>query len=208
MTSLENSAPFLMLWNSVIPYWFFINSRRVVIVTKVSTVYTSAYAGFILPDATPSENPYPLYVSASGSEFNFSYSISNYAVSSCANPTQNCAYFREYGGSWVASFNRTLSATLKWANYPATRCTIQPYYINKHQTFGNAPLGQPVVHPISLMGAVNDLTQSFGELDGVFCVNHTQLAPEDTITDGPDLYTVFPDVYRIGRDDLFCVKMV
>ncbi len=50
-TAFVNYSPRVQLlgWNQPMPYWFFANGRRFWIVVKVSTIYESAGAGFILP---------------------------------------------------------------------------------------------------------------------------------------------------------------
>ena len=35
------------------PYWFIANGRRFIVIVRVSSVYQSAYAGFILPYHLP-----------------------------------------------------------------------------------------------------------------------------------------------------------
>ncbi|HEJ6156553.1 TPA: hypothetical protein SL834_006623, partial [Pseudomonas aeruginosa] len=55
-TAFANYSPRVQLlaWNQPMPYWFFANGRRFWIVVKVSTIYESAGAGFILPPCPPS----------------------------------------------------------------------------------------------------------------------------------------------------------
>jgi len=55
-------TPVIHLWNSNIPYWFIVNSRRAIVVAKVSTVYQIMYIGYILPYLPPSMMPYPLAI--------------------------------------------------------------------------------------------------------------------------------------------------
>ena len=54
------SRPVLPLWNGSIPYWFFADGRRVIVVAKITTVYEHAYLGFLDAYATPGEWAYPL----------------------------------------------------------------------------------------------------------------------------------------------------
>jgi|ADGO01.1.fsa_nt_gi hypothetical protein len=45
------------VWNTSIPYWFIANGQRVIIVTKISTVYTASYLGKILPYGSRANGP-------------------------------------------------------------------------------------------------------------------------------------------------------
>ena len=55
---------YLCLANLSMTYWFFANGRRFIVIAKIGTVYTSAYAGLIMPYALPSEYLYPLFIGA------------------------------------------------------------------------------------------------------------------------------------------------
>lgn len=60
--ALKSPDQYVLLWNQPLTYWIIANGRRWMLVAKVSTVYSSAYCGFILPYAAPSEYPYPMVV--------------------------------------------------------------------------------------------------------------------------------------------------
>jgi len=53
---------YVLLWDQPMTYWIIGNGRRWMLVVKVSTVYSSAYCGFFLPYASPTEYPYPMMV--------------------------------------------------------------------------------------------------------------------------------------------------
>lgn len=59
---LRSPSQWVLLWNQPITYWIMASGRRWMLVAKVSTVYSSAYCGFMLPYASPSEYPYPMVV--------------------------------------------------------------------------------------------------------------------------------------------------
>jgi hypothetical protein len=64
--ALHDGQPFLcLLRTGSMPYWFVASGRRVVIVVKASTVYQSAYMGFIDTYGNPSQFPYPLAIGGS-----------------------------------------------------------------------------------------------------------------------------------------------
>lgn len=59
---LKSPDQWVLLWDQPMTYWLVANGRRWMIAVKVSTVYSSAYCGFMLPFASPSEYPYPMVV--------------------------------------------------------------------------------------------------------------------------------------------------
>ncbi len=59
------TGPVLPLWNAGIGYWFVASARRIIVVAQVSTVFVTAYLGFLDSYATPDQYPYPLVVGGS-----------------------------------------------------------------------------------------------------------------------------------------------
>lgn len=60
--ALKSPDAYVLGWNQPMTYWVIANGRRWMLVVKVSTVYSTAYCGFFLPYASPSEYPYPMTV--------------------------------------------------------------------------------------------------------------------------------------------------
>src|ERR1700727_3462473 len=59
---------FLYLWASSIPYWFIANGQRVIVIAQVSGNIEMAYLGKFLPDATPGQYPYPVFIGGTGGD--------------------------------------------------------------------------------------------------------------------------------------------
>src|ERR1700733_2806807 len=59
---------FMYLWNSSIPYWFIANGQRVIVVAQVSGNFEMCYLGKFLPDATPGQYPYPVFIGGTGGD--------------------------------------------------------------------------------------------------------------------------------------------
>lgn len=55
--------PALPLWNSTIPYWFFVNERRAIVVAKVNGRYMTMHMGLMLPCGSPAVYAYPIMIS-------------------------------------------------------------------------------------------------------------------------------------------------
>ncbi|WP_394131905.1 hypothetical protein [Marinobacter nauticus] len=60
--ALKSPDSYILCWNQQMTYWIVANGRRWMLAVKVSTVYSTAYCGFFLPYAAPSEYPYPMVV--------------------------------------------------------------------------------------------------------------------------------------------------
>lgn len=90
----------LLLWQSAIPYWLIANGRRFILIAKVSTTYSNAYAGFYLPYATSAEMPYPMYIGGSASSPR-RWSTTNYNIGSFFDPTDNSCFLRNFDGYWL-----------------------------------------------------------------------------------------------------------
>lgn len=108
---------FLCLWKGgQIPYWFYANERRFIVVAKINTLYVSLYAGFFLPWATPTQYPFPLYIGAS-SPNSISYTSTDTKFRSCVDPggdyvTANytSGKVRSWDGTWQNLLNHHYGA--------------------------------------------------------------------------------------------------
>jgi hypothetical protein len=193
----------MALWDSPMPYWFVANGRRFVVVVKVSTVYVSLYAGFILPYATPSEFPYPLYVAGSHeSATTDRWSASTHDVGGFFDPSDGNAYFRHNDGAWLTFANysngsgnsrQSADANLSW-----------PYETDLQLRENND--GTRTLLPVILYSSYSG-GNVYGELDGVFFLPGFGIAAEDTITIGSDTYFVFQSVYRTDRRAYAALKL-
>lgn len=72
-----NVSPEMRVWldSAAMKFWFVANARRFIFVANMSTVYQAAYAGYILPYATPANYPYPVFV---GGTSNAQLSVTNW----------------------------------------------------------------------------------------------------------------------------------
>jgi len=79
-------ASFVPLTNGSIECWLHVTPRVLSGVMRIGSTYVSFYAGFLNPFATPTEYPYPLYIAASSSKWNQSFTASGLAQSGLADP--------------------------------------------------------------------------------------------------------------------------
>lgn len=229
---VASAYPRMPLWNSSIPYWFIVNSRRIVVVAKVSTVFMMAYAGFILPYATPGQWPYPLFVggttwegSASTKRFS-SATNDDYAFwrdednssGSGMSLKQSSFKLRHPGGQWRSTgtaFVSPFSAVLIQSTgmYPYNLAVMSgANFAGLHvKNLANNLDGSYTLIPIhyreSVSGTGNLDSGLMGELDGIYYVSGQSNAPENVITVGLTNYLVVPNIFRTAIDH-FCAVVL
>lgn len=123
---------------------------------------------------------------------------------------------RKPDGSWIGFQNTTNSAKTsvytyhgyyKWFGETLTlgpRALIWPFALNLSQVACVYGTNDAILYPAILM---DDSPNSYGELDGVYCAIGKGIGPESVITQGSDQYIVFPNVYRLTREDLWALKL-
>lgn len=193
----------MALWNSSIPYWFVANGRRFIVVAKVSTTYSSLYAGFYLPYATPTEFPYPILVSGSHEDATtHRWSQSTHDVGGFWDPSDGNAFLRHNDGTWLTFANYSDSSG---ARNNSTANNFYPYNTDlelRENIDGSYCLLPIVTHSNYSSGNV------YGELDGVFFTTGYGVASEDTVTVGADTYLIVQSVYRTDRRSYAAIKLV
>lgn len=193
----------MALWNSSIPYWFIANGRRFMIIAKVSTTYSSCYAGFILPYATPAEYPYPMLVAGSHeSATTHRWSQADHQVGGFWDPSLGNAYFYHIDGTWLAVANYDNGSGGSRTSLGTN--SIWPYEIDLELTTngdGSLPLLQTVLHSSSYGGNV------YGEPDGVFYTSGIGVGSEDTITEGGVTHLIVQSVYRTDRRSYAAIRL-
>lgn len=194
-----NTGTEMSLWNLSMPYWFIANGRRFMIVAKVSTVYSSCYAGFILPYALPSEYPYPLVIGASNVDLGKRWSVANTYHRAFWSPNLTLElllpdatwqpfanYFVSGGGEAAQSSYNVMSFAVV-----SERTAIDGSYVTLPFVMTSAGAGGNV----------------YGELDGIFKTSGYGNASENVITvDGID-HLVVQNTYRTGINDYAAIKL-
>ena len=193
-------------------YWFVANGRRFMIMNKISTNYFSAYVGFFLPYATPSQYPYPMLVSASthietgrwGDPDNISHAGYVYENGVLSN-----GYYRTPGGVWKHGHGRNSNRSSN--NNPTDAFTIVPWYGGNGETFrqevrdnidGDYSVFPGIVHN-------PDDPSLEGELDGYGWISgFGGIVPESTVSISGDTWIVGQDVFASAVEDFFAVKLV
>lgn len=209
------SSPVLNLWNSSIPYRFYATGRRAIILAKVSSVYVTAYLGFLSSYVSPGSWPYPLVVGGSMAWWNgepvatsptwrWSYSgdeMANFPIPTkvATHPWGSSLRLRTPSGIWIGIMRDRLPVT-------ANQGKVWPY--------GDMGVNQPLDWRTNLDGGycllpvvVTDVSPNvYGELDGIFAVTGFGNGAENKVTvSGVDHYVV-QNVFRSDQADFFAIK--
>jgi hypothetical protein len=212
--SQATSSPVLTLWNSTIPYWIIANGRRVIVVAKVSTVYVTAYLGFMNTYMAPGAFPYPLIVGG-----NLAFSVNpgvtsvSWRWSYTGDEMRNfpIPYFNQLPFDYLSSLRLRLASGL-WrgfdiSNVEQTFGQVWPYaYVAQGGSYDwrpNLDGGYPLF-PIVLADSTPNI---YGELDGVHATTGFSQGSENTITVGGIKYLVLQNVFRNTKADFFAVRL-
>ena len=213
---------FFNLSNTTLTYWFYANSRRVVVVVKSGTSYVSMYAGFILPNALPSEYPQPNCVVASYPSLT-SPGFNNAMNSSIADPGEGAAYYYTRStGTWRAIENQASASSSIW---PSTgqRAFMWPHKtgISQSTSVQTSPddwgaagfhlmktnaLGESVLIQCQIVDMVDG--GMVGALEGVFSTTGFGRVTEQTLTSGSRTWRLFQRASRNQPGDFFAVEEV
>lgn len=218
-TQVNSSPPvFLSLRKASLSYWFFANDRRVIVVAQVGTVFTSAFMGFLLPFALPSEYPFPLYVGAS---FNVKTSagLNDTGNRFIADPGNGAAYyFARSVLSWQVVANTVTGQTADVAFNAAQGAVVWPFRLHTWQTSiqnrdfpgqmmgllrANAN-GERSLWPCHVYSAI--LGDMGGVMDGVYAVPGTGLSSGQTLTIGGRTFIAFQNVFRTTARNFMCIE--
>lgn len=211
------------IWDAPMTYWFYANTRRLIMVVKCGTAYISGYVGCFLPFALPDEYPFPLYVGGNYRDVAV-YNVDDSANRMIADPGATTAYFHrrdvsgwrrmsnhgpDAGSNWYADFANTTTAFLWPArNYPSNGWSYDD------PNFGTKlfSLLRPVAggaRPIYQCHIVDPVSESFvGALDGVFYLPGHGLVPEQEIVSSGRTFRIFQNITRSTERDFFCVEEI
>ena len=194
------TRPVLPLWSGSIPYWFFADGRRVIIVAKITTVYEHAYLGFLDAYATPGEWAYPLVVGGSMSWMAEPGATSaNWKYSYVGN--EHHAYWSPTPSSWYINYNdynlcqiRLRKPDGSWVGFTTSAgYATEPVVVPFGDGFTNLKpcLDDTVVtFPVFMCDAVPNC---YGEFAGLRAVSGVGRGSEDTVTLGRDTYLLLQD---------------
>jgi hypothetical protein len=193
------------VWDTSIPYWFIGNGQRVIVITKISTVYTASYLGKFLPYGVPGEYPQPYYMSmpqaannrwsSTDESFRNFFDPGDHAGSKMLNPNgtwYEVGNFRQQSGS-EASNDSTNYIWPYAANLAVGSTAVTRWRELRQNLDDTVP-----VYPCVLLGE-DPAVDVYGILDGVFACSGFSIASEDTIDIDSVDHLVIQNTYRTDR---------
>jgi hypothetical protein len=194
------------IWNQPMKYWFMGNGQRVVIITKVSTVYTASYLGKFLMYGTPGEYPQP-YARLMPQSANTRWSSTDERFRNFFDPGQHTgSHFLHTSGVWYQVANYTQSSgesgtdgtNYIWpfkAQFGGTPSAATTRY---RELRDNVDDSSYTMWPLVLCGE-NPATDIYGELDGCFACPGFDAGSEDFITQNNEDHVLVQNTFRTTR---------
>lgn len=205
----------LYLWNDQIKYWFIANGNRVIIVTKVSSVYQIGYIGKFLPYCLPTQYPYPVLVSGTHTSTTGRYSNADFDYSSILCPGAG-TYFYYIDGTWKKirnyfHLNGSRSSDSSASGLDSTNAQMWPTSPRDQTSDVLANTlawtdGGYTLLPL-VIDMQNPVFNVLGEVDGIMWVSGHQNASENIINVGGQDYLVVQNVWITSRADYMAVRL-
>jgi len=203
----------LPLWNQNIPYLLVANGQRLIISTKVETVYNSAYLGKFLPYATPTQYPYPVICGGClAGATNTRYSDISYQ--NWFKGVTGRLLMRKIDGSWISPqvgefYNHSIydtsgfdtsSTKHQLRNIASSSLTSDGWY-------GLIPLTLSISDIQSGIYMTDTNADVFGELDGVFYISGFNNSAENLLIHNGITYYITRDAWRTGFNDYLAIRL-
>lgn len=216
---------YVLLANTSIPYWFFVNERRFIVVTRVNGRYDSLYGGFLLPEHLPGDWSYPLFIggssySATALASSDALTHSNYwnaTASSRTNPAQSTAHMFSPIQAWVPVRNQTGASRDLGGDSRNTIPWGSAFPMNFRRCLDNTPWmqrGQVVGFGYDQNGtAFNEMPEGgvlYGAFDGVYYSPAFGGVAEQVVTDTATSkeYQLFPNVFRTSDSEFVAIEVL
>ena len=196
----DSGDRFHTMWDQAMPYWFYANGQRCIVVTKVSTVYSALYIGKFLQYGTAGEYGLPYYHSAQWYE-PVRFSSINEGVRNFWDPGPYGLMLNPNGtwysvGNWYEQSGEAWLGTNINAIWPYASMYSVTY--TRFRELRNNIDDSYTIYPL-ILGGNSPSGDLYGEIDGAFAISGFSLGSEDTITIGGDTYDVFQNMHRTGR---------
>lgn len=204
---------YIHLWDGAMPYWFIANGRRFIVVVRVTTVYQSAYAGFILPYHLPTTWAYPLFIGGCSRQRDWRYSVVNHGGHSAFfNPgnlnngesIDECsAAIRLPDGQWMWLANKYQGSSEEFNNDN----NIAPWA----ELLGNPDMRDGLDGQYHLLPAeiaiTNPYPANLGALEGVRYIPGFGTASENTVVVDGVTHLVVQNVYRTSNHEYAAIAL-
>lgn len=196
-----------LMWNQAMPYWFFANGRRWWIVVKVSTIYTSLGAGFILPSVAPSQYPYPMAVWSGYPDSADRWSSSLDYHRGITSPYYRSMFLRQPAGRWADFYAGTPYSTPLVDGGDKRRIHPLGTFSDRLPALRDSPGNKYPLLPITLFSFGSEGQNTYGEADGLFFVPTLNNGSEDEVVINGVTYIIFQSAFRTGSPYLFALRV-
>ena len=217
---------FMLLWDASIPYWFIANGQRVIVVAQVSGNYEMCYLGKFLPDGTPGQYPYPLFIGGTAGD---GTPVPGTAGDDPAAANRLHSDVTNFHGAFfdpAAAFHLDVSAGWQvwnhWQGGNDAHASGSTNQINPYADDGTTGTGETTT-PGQLKWLVQNIDGSYplmpvrmeqvtpninllGTLDGVFATTGAGSSSGSTVTVGGVTYYVFQDTFRSANQNFVALK--
>jgi hypothetical protein len=217
---------FMLLWNAPIPYWFIANGQRVIVAANVNGNIELCYLGKFLPDATPGQYPYPVFIGGTagdatplgGGNGNDSFAVNRIH----SDVTNFHAAFFDPAVAFHCDVAAGWQAWNHWSGGGDAHASNSTNQINPYADDGSFGSNQTTT-PGQLKCVVTNIDGSYpvmpvrleqivpnlnvvGTLDGVFATSGEGNSSGSTLTVGSDTYICFQDTFRSARQNFVALK--
>jgi hypothetical protein len=198
----SSGARYLHLWNAATPYWFVANGRRFVVVAKVSTVYQSGYAGFLLPYHLPTTWAYPMFVGGCSNDATRRWSSVSGNHGAFFDPGEGAARLCFPDTAWrnVTNTYDIGSESYRQAN------VVSPWHVFFYSGYREAIDGDYVIEP-GVVSVTDPFSAVMGAFEGVFFIPGFGNSSESIKTIGGVDYLVVQNVYRTTNGEYACIRL-
>jgi hypothetical protein len=233
-----NSSPDgkrLFLINQPMQYWFTANGRRFTITVKVSNIYESAYAGFLLPYSLPSNYSYPLFIGAMAGTVGAAIPLSwtdttdahRFYPAGAINTITGTAYsspavLLDPMGQWlpVTGFRASGGGVgqvgvLPYEAFTGFNLNQNATNLNDTDQYPYQSIAQRITRnfanefnliPYTLVQA-SPADQTYGVLDGIYFAPGNLQTVENVITISGTSYLVVGNAFRSGQLDFLATRL-
>lgn len=202
-----------------IAYWIVVNGGRLIVVTRISSVYQFIYNGFGLPYETPDNHQHPLIVGGVGTTASWRYDATgNNMLRNPCDPTNQsgtvCTMAAILPGGLWGEFGNRMPSSSTADGYGAGQTTgkVWPWSQNEAGTTmtewirANVDGSAPIL-PAVLQWPVDATRHTWGEFDGVYWTSGFNNSAEALLRDGPIDLLVVPNVYRTGVNHFAAIAL-
>jgi len=209
---------FFNVHNTAMPYWFYGNARRAIIVAQCGSSWSSCYIGFFNPFAFPSEYPRPYFICGNRYKAALATDADN-ANSFIAMPGENAATTLFNNVPYIThnmkdgiTLGQKVSGVSRTGIWPGMAAPAPPSNANassnwSHNGFENMRLNAYNESPLFQCQIISaDIPHHLGALDGVYQVCGQGRTSGSTLTNGGQTFRLFQNGARNSPGHMMAIE--